>query len=278
MTVIGDCSMLSSGRWRPIAPLSGGPRIGACSAVMENEDGQPEMWVIGGNAAYGCPLATVEAYNPRTNTWRSCLPLSQPRYGAVAGVVGGRLVVAGGYDNGGGGRLTSVEAYSPSGWTPLPPMPHAVYLATACVMNGRLHVMGGLTAGNKLQVLEMSEENEFSWNVKAELPFHCYLAASGIVRGKLWLMGGAAYHAEDDDAEATASVLVFDTASDTWAAETPLSCPMMNCCAAVCDGELYLKHGLETHVHRNGAWVRIDDAIIDGPDVEQSTCQPVLLG
>ena len=79
------------------------PRIYACSAIVEDEDGQPEMWVMGGRGDGWNFLATVEAYNPRTNTWRSCLPLSQFRYGAVAGVVGGRLVVAGG--NGGMQRL-----------------------------------------------------------------------------------------------------------------------------------------------------------------------------
>ena len=80
---------------------------------------------MGGEDGEGI-LATVEAYNPRTNTWRSCLPLSQRRTGAVAGVVGGRLVVAGGYGVG-DGALTSVEAYTPTGWTPLPPLPHAAY-------------------------------------------------------------------------------------------------------------------------------------------------------
>ena len=41
-------------------------------------------------------LATVEVYSPKTNSWRSCTPMSQRCVGAVAGVVGGRLVVAGG--------------------------------------------------------------------------------------------------------------------------------------------------------------------------------------
>ena len=66
----------------------------------------------------------------------------------VAGVVGGRLVVAGGFYY---GSLTSVEAYTGTGWTPLPPMPHGA-LDSACVLNGRLYVIGG--AGNKLQVLQ----------------------------------------------------------------------------------------------------------------------------
>ena len=74
--IIADCSMFIGGRWRPITPLSG-PRAGACSAIVEDEDGQPEMWVMGGWD--GPMVATVEAYNPRTNTWRSCLPLSQRR-------------------------------------------------------------------------------------------------------------------------------------------------------------------------------------------------------
>merc|ERR1719231_1198787 len=65
-----NCSMLTGGRWRSVTPLSG-PRTYACSAVVEDEDGQPEMWVMGGGDG-GNHLATVEAYNPRTNTWRSC--------------------------------------------------------------------------------------------------------------------------------------------------------------------------------------------------------------
>ena len=42
-----DCSILINGRWRSIAPLSG-PRAHACSAIVDDEDGQPEMWVMGG--------------------------------------------------------------------------------------------------------------------------------------------------------------------------------------------------------------------------------------
>ena len=58
-------------------------------------------------------MRAVEAYNPRTNAWRSCLPLRQRREGAVAGVVGGRLVVAGGY--GGDDRHISRSLHSGPG-------------------------------------------------------------------------------------------------------------------------------------------------------------------
>ena len=158
-------------------------------------------------------LATVEVYSPKTNSWRSCTPMSQRRSGAVAGVVGGRLVVAGGWC--GGHRLSSVEAYTGTGWTPLPPMPHAAVLATACVLNGRLCVIGGANS-NRLQVLEMTEENGLSWSRKADLPADRCGAASVVHEGKIWVMGG------EMDGEATASVCVYDPSDDTWAAAPPL--------------------------------------------------------
>ena len=61
-------------------------------------------------------------------------PMPQARSAAVAGIVGGSLVVAGG-EFGVGGILASAVAYRPTtGWTALPPMPHAAWRATACVL------------------------------------------------------------------------------------------------------------------------------------------------
>ena len=84
---VADCHMLWNGRWRPIPPMSG-PRWRACSVIIDNE-----MWVMGGYDGRDT-LAAVEVYSPKTASWRSCTPMSQRRTGAVAGVVGGRLVVA----------------------------------------------------------------------------------------------------------------------------------------------------------------------------------------
>ena len=91
-------------------------------------------------------------------------PMGQGRTGAVCGVIGGSLVVAGGF-NLTEGLHKSAEAYSPAtGWTPLPPMPHATYAAAACVLNGRLYVAGGV-GSDKLQMWDGTE-----WRVLADLP------------------------------------------------------------------------------------------------------------
>ena len=292
-----QCDMLSSGRWRPITPLNG-TRAFACSAIMEDEDGQPEMGVMGGDDG-GKWLATVEAYNPRTNTCRSCLPLSQRRAGAVAGVVGGRLVVAGGWA-GGGDRLTSVEAYTPTGWTPLPPLPYATTNATACVLNGRLYVMGGCDC-DRLQVLEYSEENGFSWSVKGDLPWvkpciERYSAGSAVVDGKLWLVGGLV--TEEDEGigqEPTASVSIYDPSLDSWAAGPPLPRPLpffVSARAAVYGGGvvgrdprderlrtlgrhsgILVMSDSESYAYRGGAW-----RLAYVPSVENHAFQFLLLG
>ena len=275
---IASCSMFTGGRWRPITPMSG-PRAGACSAIVEDEDGQPEMWVMGGcddSGDSGDVVATVEAYNPRTNVWRSCQPLSRPREGAVAGVISGHLVVAGGCGAGCNGEelrgLTSVEAYSSSGWTPLPALPHAAYGGIECVLEGRLYVMGGWEC-NKLQVLEWKEEeNGFSWTVKADLPAECYNAAAGVVDGKLWLIGGARADLEGARDFVT-DVNVYDPAVDTWAVGTPLP-RAGECTATVHAGEIHVFLDDSILVYRDAEWQYAGACF----DVEGATRQSIVLG
>ena len=262
--VTADCSMFIGGRWRPLTPLSG-PRYSACSAIAEDEDGQPEMWVMGG---YGDGhLATVEAYNPRSNAWRSCVPLSQRRVGAVAGVVSGRLVVAGGYCGLVTGRLASVEAYTPTGWTPLPPLPHAANKATACVLNGRLYVMGGVLC-DKLQVLEMSVENGFSWSVKADLPAWRFDAASLVHEGKIWLIGGCINWVP------IASVLIYDLEADSWGTGPALPRATCGARATTLNGEVHVISSDGHWAYRGDAWVDVPG----GPGPQRCACAGVLLG
>ena len=68
------------------------PRDSACSIVLDGE-----LWVLGGVDEKSTKLQSVEVWNPQLNTWRTSPSFRQPRYLHVGGVVGGSLVVAGGY-------------------------------------------------------------------------------------------------------------------------------------------------------------------------------------
>ena len=218
-------------------------------------------------------LATVEAYNPRAKTWRSYPSMVQRRSAAVAEVVGGRLVVAGGYGGFDVGPLTSVEAYSPTGSNPLPPLPHAACNATACVLNGRLYVIGGQDR-NTVQVLEMTE-NGWSWSCKANLPAVRCGAASVVHDGKIWVMGGAV------DFQPSASISIYDAEGDTWEAGPPLRSPCNNCRAATVDGDIFLLHqeaalmyGAETQHGRGWRVTGVGGAA----DFMFPVCESLLLG
>ena len=202
--------------------------------------------------------------------------MRQRREAAVAGVVSGRLVVAGGWCDGHGDAcLTSAEAYTGTEWTPLTPMPHAAYMATACVLNGRLYVMGGYDS-NKHQVLEMTEENGLAWTVKADLPTTRYGAASVVHEGKIWMIGG-----DVQLGVPTASVLAYNTEADTWEAAPPIPVACI-CRANTIDGVVFLHadrdSGAGEYVHtcfqfRNAAW-----SPVAGISVRYPTLGAVLLG
>ena len=102
-------------------------------------------------------------------------------------------------------------------------MPHATDYATACVLNGRLFVAGGYDCG-KLQVWDGT-----AWTLKADLPAARFGAASAVHDGKVMVIGGAVNNQE------TASVIVYNPESDTWAAAEPLPAPRSGCpCSKTC--------------------------------------------
>lgn len=106
------------------------------------------IYVIGGNDPnYGSTSTAwkiVEVYNPATDTWTSKSPMSTRRAAAVTVVVGGKIIMIGGFD--GFHDLASVEAYDPSAnsWHTLPSsLLTAQGSAVAGVVNGNPYVIGG---------------------------------------------------------------------------------------------------------------------------------------
>ena len=82
-------------------------------------------------------------------------------------------------------------------------------------------------------------------------------------------MGG--YHQEG----VAESVLVYDTASDSWAVgRAPLPRPVRDCRAAVLDTELFLVGEGGFLRHRNGEWTDVAGA----QPTASPACESVLLG
>src|SRR5438132_583553 len=129
------------------------PRSGLAAAT--GADGR--IYAIGGANASGTALATVEAYNPATNTWATIASLNTARSGlAAAEGSDGRILAFGGKST---SALTNVvEAFTPGSrrWTAAAtlPTPRSM-LAGAPGGDGRVYAIGGADANsNALPVVE----------------------------------------------------------------------------------------------------------------------------
>jgi kelch-like protein 18 len=66
--------------------------------------------VIGGYTANTTPLASVEVYNPMTNTWRTVTDMPTARWWVGAGASNGKVYAVGGH---GAATLATTQAYIP---------------------------------------------------------------------------------------------------------------------------------------------------------------------
>jgi hypothetical protein len=108
---------------------------------------QGRVWVIGGRAAGVGDLASVEVFDPATETWTAAAPLPEPRAELAAAVIGGYIHV------GGGERMASDRVfdthwvYDPDtdAWSAGARLPSARRGVAAAAAGGRLYLLGGST-------------------------------------------------------------------------------------------------------------------------------------
>ena len=132
--------------WRTAAPL---PTARTGPAAVTGTDNR--IYVIGGSLGgfdNERVTATVEAYNPSSNSWATVAPLPRPRSHLSAALgFDGRIYAIGGRDPARGYFLDDVTVYDPeeNNWRTVASLPTARYSPAAAVAaNGRIYVMGGV--------------------------------------------------------------------------------------------------------------------------------------
>src|SRR5258708_6096591 len=117
------------------------------------------------------PSATVEAYDPATDTWTSKAAMPTARWELGVAVVNGIIYAVGGQDAEPNG-LTTVEAYDPATdtWTTKAPMPTGRYRLGVAAVNGVLYAVGGLHGLTGVDIVEAYDPVTDTWTTKAPLP------------------------------------------------------------------------------------------------------------
>ncbi|MEL6178218.1 MAG: kelch repeat-containing protein, partial [Myxococcota bacterium] len=131
-----------SGTWGTAAPMTVARQETSVVAMGG------EVWVLGGFDDRGQVVATLEAYNPATNTWRSAADIPTPMHHSNAAAVDGKLVVVGflvGFGFLPDGRTYMYDPATDT-WSERAPMPDGTERGGSgvAVVDGQIYVVGGL--------------------------------------------------------------------------------------------------------------------------------------
>jgi N-acetylneuraminic acid mutarotase len=183
----------------------------------------------------GREFATVEAYDPATDTWTARASMPTARAGVAAGALGGKIYVFGGASRRGDEDVVSsaLEVYdtATNRWAPGPPMPTARCFPATGVIDGWIFVAGGTTASGSarsqvermrqrtpLSVVEAYDPAAGQWTTETSLATARGWLSGSVVDGRLYLVGGRAPAPEG-------GILEVDGAIPGVEAYTPASRP-----------------------------------------------------
>jgi len=199
--------------WKALAPMP--TRRGAAAAGVANG----KIYVVGGaNSLPGATengihparphnvIATVEEYDPATNSWQTRRPMLVARnHHAVASVgdkfyaIGGRIGAA--FISGGSDNIDLVEMYDPAAdtWSVREKMPTARSAIGAGVYNGRILVPGGEFQDRRMlaafRAVEAYDPASNRLQIMPSMPHPRHGLAVGVIGDRFYTVSGDAQSA-----------------------------------------------------------------------------------
>jgi N-acetylneuraminic acid mutarotase len=194
--------------WKALAPMP--VKRGAAVAATVGD----KMYVIGGvTTAPGATnpairpntpqrvLATVQEYDPKTNTWQERASMPTPRNHTAAGVVNGKIYVIGGRIGAAfiaaSSDLGNVEAYDPvtDRWgAPLAKMPTARSGLDVGVYDGKIYVAGGENQDffqhTAYHSFEGYDPATNTWTILPPMAIGRHGVAGGVVGNRFYAISG----------------------------------------------------------------------------------------
>ena len=157
--------------------------------------------VVGGIVVLLAYCGNCHATSPGRLCWTKSTPLPEPRAGYAAGVLDGKLVIAGGtYWEGEKGNwgdkafCARTHAFDPVAqtWEELPDAPTPFGYAASTVIKNRLFVLGGYDGKSESKkILVLSRQGEkYVWDIFGELPETRLFGWALAVDSSIFLLGG----------------------------------------------------------------------------------------
>lgn len=201
---------------------TGRPLAAAAFAPIVTALGDGKVLVAGGAAESGL-LSSAALYDPATDTYSTAPAMTVPRAFAVTiNLPSGEVLIGGGGDPfTGTGALSSTEIYSPSTntWRAGPTMKSPRMWARAVALtSGKRLIVGGKASA------EIFDPTSNTFTETTGGPVHLEVPAVRLPSGKVLAAGGADSFPDPDDVprKAGKDAWLFDEATSTWTATTPL--------------------------------------------------------
>jgi hypothetical protein len=202
-----------------------------------------DLYAVGGFGELLWGLETKSAlyrYSPATRTWTELPSMRRGRGAVAAGVVGDRLIVAGGLVL--GRPVTTVEVYDfkAQRWSTAAPLPAPREHAAGAVLDGRFYVIGGRNARtDSLATVERYDPALDRWERVADLPVPSGGLEAVAFDGRIIAMGGG----DDRRRFVTPAVQQFDPASGEWTELPRMRSPRHGFAATVVGDRIYTAGG-----------------------------------
>ncbi len=234
-TPVVEAFDFATGAWSVLDTSLPTPRGGFATAILGEE-----ILTIGGEGG-GKAYDTVEAYNTKTNTWRTLTPMPTARHGIQAAVCNsGVYIAAGGAEQAGGAPTNVHEVFSLDSLTPCEPTPTkltrinwedaadapvAVTEAQGTTVEGKLYVFGGYTSWTSFCTTKRSDvydPSKNSWTRLPDMPVPWTHAGVAVEGSDIYLAGGYLNKPNCNRTEvATTTVWRFNTDTRTWSDDLP---------------------------------------------------------
>jgi N-acetylneuraminic acid mutarotase len=218
-----------------------------------------EIYVIGGFAPG--PTATVDAYDPATDQWRSVAELPAALQHANAAAVNGKLYVAGYYP---GVNFSAAEPYvlefdpAANTWsdpTDRTPMTAGTQRATACVaeLGGKIYLFGG-GRGGTVAAASAYDPAADSWEELPALPEPREHCAAGAIDGSIIIASGRSNGIGGFQPKTYA----YDPASRQYTEKAPIPTPRGGTAGAVLHGKLFVFGGEGNSADPSGVFPKVE--------------------
>ncbi|MDP8225168.1 MAG: kelch repeat-containing protein [Candidatus Lernaella stagnicola] len=159
------------------------PTTWAATVVLDQE-----LYVLGGFDGQKTK-DTVWVFNPVNATWRRAASLLEPRQRPLAGVVQGKIIVAGGSNS---LPLRTAEMYDPQSntWTEISPPPRDLVGSADCTCNDRFYAIGGQQADRASNVVVEYDPATDAWTSISRLQAGRYYLEADLLDGRIVVAGG----------------------------------------------------------------------------------------